>query len=251
LGALDGKTALVTGASTGIGAATASALARDGARVAIVSRREPESLQVVEEIRAAGGEATFVQTDVADADAVARMVEAVVAWGGRLDIAVNNAAVLEAATTADTSVARWDEVIATNLSGMFYCMKHEIAAMRQAGGGAIVNVLSGAALTPIPGQAAYSASKFGALGLTLVAALEEAPHGIRINAVCPGATQTNMANWLQANNPQLYQTLVTQHPIGRVSSPAEQAAVVAFLCGPAASFIVGAAIPVDGGWRLG
>jgi NAD(P)-dependent dehydrogenase (short-subunit alcohol dehydrogenase family) len=209
------------------------------------------SLRVVEAIRASGGEATFVQADVSQADAVARMVETVVAWGGRLDIAVNNAAVLEAASTAETTPERWDEVIATNLSGVFYCMKHEITAMRQAGGGAIVNVLSGAALTPVPGQAAYSASKFGALGLTLVAAIEEAPHGIRINAVCPGATQTGMAAWLQVNNPQLYQTLVAQHPLGRMSSPDEQASVVAFLCGPAASFIVGAAIPVDGGWRLG
>lgn len=248
---LSGKVALVTGASGGIGAAVAQALAREGARVAVVARREAESLSVVERIRAAGGDARFVQADVSRADAVAHMVESVRSWGGRLDIAVNNAAVLEAASTAETSPAKWDEIISTNLSGVFYGMKYEILAMRDAGGGAIVNVLSGAALTPIPGQAAYSASKFGALGLTLVAALEEAPRGIRINAVCPGATQTGMADWLQANNPGLYRALVAAHPVGRMSTPDEQAAVVTFLCSPAASFIVGAAIPVDGGWRLG
>jgi NAD(P)-dependent dehydrogenase (short-subunit alcohol dehydrogenase family) len=251
MGSLDGKVALVTGASGGIGAATARALSREGARVAIVARREAESQRVVETIRAAGGDACFIRTDVSRADAVARMVEAVKSWGGRLDIAVNNAAVLEAAGTAETNPAKWDEIIATNLSGVFYGMKYEILAMRESGGGAIVNVLSGAAMTPIPGQAAYTASKFGALGLTLVAALEEAPRGIRINAVCPGATQTGMADWLQRNNPGLYQALIAQHPIGRMSSPEEQAAVVTFLCSPGASFIVGATIPVDGGWRLG
>lgn len=248
---LDGKTALVTGASTGIGAAAARALAREGARVAVVARRQPESERVVESIRAAGGDACFVRADVSVAADIERMMEAVLSWGGRLDVAVNNAAILDAASTADIEPAVWDKVIATNLTGVFHCMRLEIRAMREVGGGAIVNVLSGAALTPIPNQAAYTASKFGALGLTLVAAMEEAPHGIRINAVCPGATQTDMADWLRSRHPDRYQALVAQHPIGRVSSPDEQAAAIAFLCGPGASFITGAALPVDGGWRLG
>ncbi len=251
MGFLDGKIALVTGASSGIGAATARTLAREGARVAVVARREEESQRVVDGIRESGGDARFVRADVSVPADVERMVEAVVAWGGRLDIAVNNAAALDSGPLADTDPATWDRVIATNLTGMFHCMRLEIAAMREAGGGSIVNVLSGAALTPIPHQPAYTASKFGALGLTLVAALEEAPRNIRINAVCPGATQTTMADRLLATDPATYRMLVAQHPIGRMSSPDEQAAAIAFLCGPAASFIVGAAIPVDGGWRLG
>jgi NAD(P)-dependent dehydrogenase (short-subunit alcohol dehydrogenase family) len=248
---LDGKIALVTGASTGIGAAAAHALAREGARVAVVARRETASQLVVGDIVAAGGDACFVQADVAVPAQVERMVAAVVAWGGRLDIAVNNAALLGGASpAADTDPAVWDMVIATNLTGMFHCMKREIAAMRKGGGGVIVNVLSGGAITPLPNQAAYTASKFGALGLTTAAAIEEAAHGIRINAVCPGATKTDMASRLLETNPAVYQALIDQHPIKRLSSPEEQAAVIAFLCGPGASFMIGAAVPVDGGWHL-
>ena len=252
MGTLQGKVALVTGASTGIGAATARALAREGARVAVVARREAESLAVVEGIRAEDGAARFLQADVSVPAEVARMVEAVVAWGGRLDIAVNNAAMMDdpPVTMADTDPETWDRVIALNLTGVFHCMRHEIAAMRKAGGGAIVNVLSAAALTPIPQQPAYSASKFGALGLTFAAAIDEAPRGIRINAVCPGATQTAMVEFLRTTRPDAWSAILQQHPIGRVSTPEEQAAVITFLCGPGAAFIVGAAIPVDGGWRL-
>ncbi|NEA36874.1 SDR family oxidoreductase [Streptomyces sp. SID13031] len=247
----DGKVALVTGASGGIGAETARHLARQGARVAVVARRDEQSQAVVEQIRDTGGQAVFVCADVSNRDSVEGMVHEVVAWGGGLDIAVNNAAILgdPGASTADLDPRVWDEVIQTNLYGLFYCLQAEIRVMRD-NGGAIVNVLSTGALRAAGAVAPYVASKHAGLGLTYTAAHEEIKNGIRINALCPGGTQTDMADMIKAGNPSLYDSLVAKYPIGRFATPAEQAAVIAFLCGPDSSFIVGAPILTDGGFLL-
>lgn len=245
------KVALVTGASTGIGAATARELARQGAKVAVVARRETESCQVVQSIVDAGGEARFVRADLSVPEQALGMVDDVVAWGGRLDIAVNNAGVPgKSAPVADIDPADWDAVLALNLTGVFHCMRAEIKAMRSVGGGAIVNVLSISAHRPARGFGAYVASKHGALGLTRAAALEEAANGIRINALCPGGTVTGMVAVIKEMDPKLYDYLLARFPIGRLAAPEEQAAVIAFLCGPGASFFIGSSVIADGGALL-
>jgi len=248
MGNLAGKIALVTGASAGIGAATARRLASDGARVAVVARRDKESKEVVESIVEAGGEACFVRTDITDPAQVRAMVDTVVGWGGGLDIAVNNAGIGGTpGPLADVALTDWTAVLSTNLSGLFHCMQAEIRAMRASGGGSIVNVLSAAARRPFRGIGPYVASKYGGLGLTQTAALEEIGNGIRVNAVCCGGTRTDLAMSLERENPQMYATLSATMPIGRLATPQEQAAVIAFLCGPDASFITAADLPVDGG----
>jgi NAD(P)-dependent dehydrogenase (short-subunit alcohol dehydrogenase family) len=251
-GNLEGKVALVTGASGGIGAETARELARRSAAVAVVARREPESLDVVRDIEESGGKAIFVKADVAVPDDVYSMIETVVRWGGRLDIAVNNAALVGDVTksVADVAVEDWHRVMDVNLNGLFHCMRAEIRAMREAGGGSIVNVLSTAAVKAERAGSAYVASKHAGLGLTCAAAQEEIGNGIRVNALCPGGTFTAMASEIKEQNPGLYAALVAKYPIGRLATPSEQASAIAFLCGPDAAFIVGSALTVDGGYLL-
>ncbi|NAS25954.1 SDR family oxidoreductase [Herbidospora sp. NEAU-GS84] len=249
---LTGKVALVTGASAGIGAATARTLAARGAKVAVVARRPAQSMEVVGQILDAGGEATFVQADVSVADQVWRMVDRVVEWGGRLDIAVNNAGIGGPnRAVADVDDAGWDSVLATNLTGVFHCMRAEITAMRTGGGGAIVNVLSAVVCRPVRHTGAYAASKRGALALTETAALEEIGNGIRINAVSLGGTLTPMAVELMRTDPELAEAMSALHPIGRLAEPEEHAAVIAFLCGPDASFLAGATVASDGAAGIG
>lgn len=242
----DGKVALITGGSSGIGRATALAFAEEGARVVVAARREGELEETVREIQAKGGEAIAVATDVTQPDQVERLVKTTVDRFGRLDFAFNNAGVLGTPfiPTPDYKLETWDQVIAVNLTGVFLSMKYEIPAMLASGGGAIVNMSSMAGQVGGPGGIAYYASKHGVIGCTKAAALEHAAKGIRINAVCPAVIKTAMADQFV---PQAEAALLAAHPIGRFGVPEEVSGVVTFLCSSKASFITGHALVIDGG----
>ncbi len=248
-GPLDGKVALVTGAGSGIGRATALAFARDGAKVVAADIVVEGGEETASLIREAGGEATFVKADVSQAADVEALVARVVSTYGRLDCAHNNAGIEGMmASTADQTEAMWDRVIAVNLTGVWLCMKYEIPQMLKQGGGAIVNTASGAGLIGVPTMPAYVASKHGVVGLTKTAALEYAKSGIRVNAVCPGIIQTPMVERLVTEQPQLGEALVAAEPIGRTGQPEEIAEAVVWMCSEAASFVTGHAMSVDGGY---
>lgn len=243
---LTGKAFLITGASSGIGAATARALGRIGARVALLARREEMLAGLAAEIRAAGGEALVVAADVSNESEVAAAVEATVKAFGRLDGAFNNAGQLGAvAPLADMSVADFDQVMQTNVRGMFIALKHEMAAMK-AHGGSIVNTASIVGHVAFPNFSPYNASKHAVLGLTRTAALEGWPHGIRVNAVSPGPIETPMAAIGFGSLDNLHATLKTM-PVGRPGTPDEVAGPVMFLLSNAASYINGHSLLIDGG----
>jgi len=245
---LDGKVAIVTGGNSGIGRATALLFARQGARLVIAARRSAHGEAVVNEISALGGEAVFVQTDVTQEVDCQRMVSTAVDHFGRIDIAFNNAGVLRTGVrVVNEDEANWDAVMAVNVKGIFFSMKYEIAAMLKTGGGAIVNTSSVGGLVAGPGQAAYQASKHAVIGLTKVAALENARKGIRVNAVCPAITRSEMVtDWL--DSPDAMNRMVAMHPMGRIAEPEEVAEAVVFLASGRASFITGQALAVDGGF---
>ncbi|MEO8096206.1 MAG: SDR family oxidoreductase [Acidobacteriota bacterium] len=245
--AFEGKVAVVTGGSAGIGRATALAFAAEGARVAVASRRPAQSEETVELIAAQGGEAMYVQTDVSIEADVERLIKTTTDRWGRLDYAFNNAGVIGTpfVDTGHYTEAAWDQVLDINLKGVFLSLKHEIPAMLAAGGGAIVNMSSVAGQVGGPVGIAYYASKHGVIGCTKAAALEYAPKGIRINAVCPAVIETEMAG---AFPPELLPMILAAHPLGRFGSPEEVASVVVFLCSDKASFITGHALPIDAGF---
>ena len=248
-GSLVGKVALVTGASSGIGRASALAFAREGAKVVVVDVTVEGGQETVRLIRRAGGEALFVEADVSRALEVESLVRQAVATYGRLDCAHNNAGVEgQAAFTADDTEANWDRVLAVNLRGVWLCMKYEIRQMLAQGGGVIVNTASGAGLIGIRGGGAYVASKHGVVGLTKTAALEYAKSGIRVNAVCPGVIQTPMVGRIMRRHPRAAETMAAAHPIGRTGKPEEIAEAVVWLCSDVASFVTGHAMAVDGGY---
>jgi NAD(P)-dependent dehydrogenase (short-subunit alcohol dehydrogenase family) len=246
-----GKVALVTGATSGIGRETALQFARAGARVVVCGRREPQGRIVVSEIEASGGEALFVPTDVTDAKSVGRMVEATLARFGRLDCAFNNAGISgdSMKPTAEHSQENWDRVITTNLTGVWLSMKFEIAAMLQGGGGAIVNNSSGYGLVGSGiGHAPYSAAKHGVIGLTKSAAIDYATQGIRVNAVCPGWTHSEMVDPALAAMPDVFAALLKNDvPMQRIAAAAEIARAVLWLCSDEASYVTGHPLVVDGG----
>jgi NAD(P)-dependent dehydrogenase (short-subunit alcohol dehydrogenase family) len=245
---LTGRVALVTGASRGIGAATARAFAAAGASVALAARDAAALDRVAQEIARAGGRAVAIPTDLADADAVARMVERTVAELGGLDVAFNNAAGGGHPPTplTEVDVADFDSALAINLRGTFLCLKHELAAIGE--GGAIVNMTSTAGLEAVGGLAAYVATKHGIVGLTKVAALEHAARGVRVNAVAPGPILTEQ---LERAGEAAQRGAAQAMPMRRVGSPREVAAAVVWLCSDAASFITGATLPIDGGKLAG
>jgi NAD(P)-dependent dehydrogenase (short-subunit alcohol dehydrogenase family) len=245
----DGKVALVTGAGSGIGLATAKAFAEAGASVVLADRREEAVHAAAEELIARGRKALAVRCDVTDDAQVASMIDRTVSTFGRLDAAFNNAGVISRRVeTADISDDEWDRVMAINLRGVWSCMKHELRQMLRNGGGAIVNCSSIGGLTGVAGLAAYHASKHGVIGLTKTAALEYVTKGIRVNAVCPGMINTPMAEWLTGGDAEVLAEMLKDEPIGRLGEPEEIAAAVLWLCSPGASYVVGHALLVDGGY---
>src|SRR5437870_5365096 len=247
--AMQGRVALVAGASKGIGAATAEAFANAGAAVVLGARNEEALRLVVARIESRGGHAIGVHTDVADVDSMRNLVDQAVATYGRLDAAFNNATDGPMpAPLADIDPDEFDRGIATNIRGTFLGMKFEIRAMLQTGGGAIVNMASIAGLNGTANLAAYVAGKAGIIGLTKVAALDYADAGIRVNVVAPGPILTHH---LEAAGAEAQRLAGLATPMRRVGTTSEVARVVLWLCSEQAAFVTGAVVPIDGGQSAG
>lgn len=251
---MNGKVALITGASSGIGRATAEAFAAKGAKVVVAARRQDELASLVSEIGASGGQATAFATDVSKTEDVARMVDHAIESFGRLDYAVNNAGIEgRLAGITDLTEDDWDRVLDINLKGIFLCMKYEARAMLDCGnGGAIVNVGSVNSFLGFPTGSAYVASKHGMVGLTTSVSAELAPQGIRVNLVCPGFVDTPMhqrARGLLGD--ELYdKVLLPNVHLRRAGRPEEIARSIVFLCSDEATYITGTTLTPDGGYTL-
>lgn len=248
MGALQGKVALITGAAGGLGRATARIFAREGARVLVVDVQREAGEETVRLIKAAGGEAIFVAADVSSSSDVQSMVRVAIDTCGGLDCAVNNAVLaVRPHPFAEIPEEEWHRSIAVNLTGVFLCMKYEIAAMLERGGGAIVNVGSGNGMVAAPGLAPYIAAKHGLYGLTKTAALDYGARGIRVNALGPGAMWTPALRAAAEREPNHAERLKAMHPIGRIAEPEEVGEAAMWLCSDAASFVLGHTLVADGG----
>ncbi|REJ79485.1 MAG: SDR family NAD(P)-dependent oxidoreductase [Acidobacteria bacterium] len=251
---MTGKVALITGASAGIGRATAELFAARGAKVVLAARREQELQEVVEGIKESGGEASSIKTDVSNSEDVRRMVTHTVDSFGRLDFAINNAGIEgQISSIVDLDENDWDRVLDINLKGNYLCIKYEAEAMLRAGnGGSIVNVGSVNSFLGFAGGAAYAASKHGQVGLTTSASAEFAPQGIRVNIVCPGFVDTPMHHRVRGiiGDELFDNVLATSVHLKRASEPEEIAGTIVFLCSSDASYITGQTITPDGGFTL-
>jgi NAD(P)-dependent dehydrogenase (short-subunit alcohol dehydrogenase family) len=248
----ENKVALVTGAASGLGLVTAKAFAESGASVVLADWNEIAVRSAAEELAAQGHKTLAIRCDVSDDGQVEAMVEQTASTFGRLDAAYNNAGVQNVvAETADQTREDFDRVTAINLRGVWSCMKFELRQMRKQGSGAIVNCSSIGGLIGAPGRGTYHAAKHGVIGLTKSAALEYAAKGIRINAVCPGLIHTPMADQMMAaGQADALEAMLKEVPIGRLGRPEEIAAAVLWLSSPGASFVIGHALVVDGGYTV-
>ena len=249
--AFTSKVVLVTGASAGIGRATALAFAKQGAKVLVTDIAVAEGEATVNMIKERGGDAAFVETDVTREAHAERAVRKAVELYGRLDCAVNNAGIDgEVTLTVECTKENWDRVIAINLTGVFLGMKHQIPQMLKQGGGAIVNTASTLGLVGHQNVPAYVASKHGVIGLTKSTALAYAKANIRVNSVCPGVTMTAMLEPFRLTDPQSYEAVTSGTPMGRPAEPEEVANAIMWLCSDASSYCNGHALVVDGGYTV-
>ena len=246
-GLLQGKVALITGVSSGIGRASALVFAREGAKVVAADAALEDGQETVQMVREAGGSAIFIEADVSNAAEVEALVNRASEAYGRLDCAFNNAGVGHTGTIADCTEEEWDHVMGINLKGVWLCMKFEILYFAMHGGGAIVNTASTAGIVAHPSRAIYTASKHGVIGLTKAAALQYANAGIRVNAVCPGPIRTGLTEPGWSRDPQAEIRAISQVPMGRIGTPEEVAEASAWLCSDAASYVTGHSLVVDGG----
>ncbi|WP_026898262.1 SDR family oxidoreductase [Daejeonella oryzae] len=245
----DGKVAIVTGGSFGIGRAAALAFADRGAKVVVADWLENQEDNVNDLIKSSGGEAIFVKCDVSNSDDVQNMIDKTISTFGRIDYAFNNAGVEgHNAITHACSEENWDKTISVNLKGVWLCMKFEIPHMLNNKKGVIINCASIAGLNGFAGLPAYTVSKHGVVGLTKTAALEYAKLGIRVNAICPGVIHTAMIDRVTGKDKEVEKKYIQMEPIGRMGNPEEVAEAVVWLCSEAASFITGIAMPVDGAY---
>ena len=243
---LQGKPALIAGAASGIGEATARLFAQEGARLFLADCNADAGEKLAAELQAQGHEVHFMAADVSDEGSVERLLLAVKAAFGHLDCAFNNAGVNGPGSPIDeVDLADWSRVIAVNLTGVFLCMKHELRLMKAQGRGAIVNTASGGGLIPVPNLSPYCASKHGVLGLTKTAAREYVQYGIRVNAVLPGSTDTPMIREGMGENENVKAMILNSIPAGRMAEPREIAEAVLWLCSDRASYVSGDSLLVD------
>ncbi len=243
-----GKAAVITGGASGLGRATAVALARAGVRVLVADVDESMGAETVALVEEAGSEGLFVATDVTRPEAVEAMVAACVAAFGSLDFAVNNAGTTgRGGLVGDYDLDDWRRTVGINLDGVFYSLRAELPVMVGQGKGSIVNVASGAGLVGFAGLPAYVASKHGVVGLTRAAGIEYARQGVRVNCVCPGSTRTPMLEGFMGDDPRVEKMMIAGVPLGRLGRPDEIADAIVWLLSDAASFVVGHALAVDGG----
>lgn len=244
-----GKVALVTGAASGMGLATAQAFAQAGAAVALADSNPATLDSVTSALAASGHRVLSIVCDVSDETQVSAMVQQTVSAFGRLDAAFNNAGIqVPPCDAADEPLANFDRVNAVNLRGVWACMKHELQQMRAQGSGAIVNCSSLGGLVGLPSRAAYHASKHGVIGLTRSAALEYASRGVRINAICPGTFDTPMVSSMLEEQAEAIKEILREQPIGRLGRVEEIADAVLWLCSSASTFVIGHALAIDGGF---
>lgn len=249
---LKGKVVIITGASSGIGKASASLFAEEQAKVVLADVDEQSGRQAVGKISASGGQSRFVSCDVSKPDDARMLAQTTIEAYGRIDALMNNAGVNPAGTVVDTSVELWDQVLDTNLKGVFLVSKFVIPVMKNQGGGVIVNVASVDGLLAILNEAAYIASKGGVISLTKAMAVDHAKDGIRVNCICPGAILTPLIDqWMTTygrDKQEFLNEMVTMHPVGRLGLPEDVAKAALFLISDEASFITGATLTVDGGY---
>ena len=244
---LDGVATIVTGAGRGIGAVLGRELAARGARVTLAARSTEQIEQVAEEIRSAGGEATAIPVDVADADSVDGLVTQSLEHWGSVDALVNNAGIITYAPISETTPADWDSILATNAGGVFRCTRSAASVMQA--GASIVNIASVFGQRPVRGYAAYCASKAAILHFTRVAALEFAQQGIRVNALAPGYVESDL-NVEALADPKIRESIEKRVPMSRIATPEELVPLVAYLCSPDSSYVTGSTFTIDGGFAL-